>query len=346
MGTIRRRLCVALSAFCLSAMAAPASAQLQTNSQIKCIAAMNDAVSKLAKTQFSVQLKCLKAAAGGALPMGQTIATCVTADAAGKVAAGVAKTAGKEPKVCPSGLTDFAYTSSAVATTAGIDAAHYTFDDLMALDASGSILSAAADKPGAACQAAISKAAAKLLGATLAEFRSCKKAGLADGSITSSVQLWNQCFDAVTADASGKIGSASSKLADAFAAKCAESAQASVLPGDCAGAADAPACIAKVARCRTCQAFNTADNLARPCDEFDDAAINGSCATSTTCDDDDGDTYGENCAAGEDCNDVNPDVNPAAVELCNGVDDDCDLTVDNGASCDFPLTCQSGVCLP
>ena len=40
----------------------------------------------------------------------------------------------------------------------------------------------------------------------------------------------------------------------------------------------------------------------------------------------DGDTYSV-CAG--DCNDANPSVHPLAPELCNGVDDNCDGTVDN-----------------
>lgn len=50
------------------------------------------------------------------------------------------------------------------------------------------------------------------------------------------------------------------------------------------------------------------------------------------CTDSDGDGYGSNCAAGPDCNDNNSSVHPGAIELCNGVDDDCDNSVDEGCT--------------
>lgn len=68
------------------------------------------------------------------------------------------------------------------------------------------------------------------------------------------------------------------------------------------------------------------------------------CITYTFYADSDGDTYGNpsasvtqgNPTAPEgyvtnnlDCNDSNPAVNPSAMEICNGIDDDCDGTIDN-----------------
>jgi N-acetylneuraminic acid mutarotase len=60
--------------------------------------------------------------------------------------------------------------------------------------------------------------------------------------------------------------------------------------------------------------------------------------------DDDGDGLSE-CAG--DCNDANADVHPAAVELCNGVDDNCSFQVDEGgdALCDDSDVCTTDSCL-
>lgn len=59
-----------------------------------------------------------------------------------------------------------------------------------------------------------------------------------------------------------------------------------------------------------------------------------------TCVDNDGDGYGSpgdaTCdnGAAEDCNDDNPNINPNAAEICNGVDDNCDGSIDEGFDVD------------
>ncbi len=47
--------------------------------------------------------------------------------------------------------------------------------------------------------------------------------------------------------------------------------------------------------------------------------------------DDDGDGY----KANTDCDDTNPDVNPGAIETCNGIDDNCDGQIDNPVELDY-----------
>ncbi|MBI4138695.1 hypothetical protein HY479_00905 [Candidatus Uhrbacteria bacterium] len=48
---------------------------------------------------------------------------------------------------------------------------------------------------------------------------------------------------------------------------------------------------------------------------------------------------------GGDCDDSDPDRFPTNIEGCDGVDNDCDGTPDNGATCASPLeSCQQGAC--
>lgn len=84
------------------------------------------------------------------------------------------------------------------------------------------------------------------------------------------------------------------------------------------------------------------------CNDVDDdcnGSIDDGVSTSTWYADTDGDTYGDagstidDCAVpsgyvgdATDCDDTQVSVNPGAVEACNGIDDDCDGSVDEGAA--------------
>ncbi|MCC7541767.1 MAG: putative metal-binding motif-containing protein, partial [Deltaproteobacteria bacterium] len=48
---------------------------------------------------------------------------------------------------------------------------------------------------------------------------------------------------------------------------------------------------------------------------------------------------------GNDCDDSRSDVNPRAAETCDGVDQDCDDTTDDGATCPRLEICEAGACV-
>ncbi len=66
----------------------------------------------------------------------------------------------------------------------------------------------------------------------------------------------------------------------------------------------------------------------------------------------DADGYNKRSMGGDDCNDMDPSINPGAIELCDGIDNNCNGQIDEGASssCELPphvelVGCQGGQCV-
>ena len=72
------------------------------------------------------------------------------------------------------------------------------------------------------------------------------------------------------------------------------------------------------------------------------------------CRDEDGDGYGDESCGGIDCDDTNPEINPGAEEICDGIDNNCILGIDeepeassncnNEIFCDGVEFCSAGIC--
>jgi hypothetical protein len=69
-----------------------------------------------------------------------------------------------------------------------------------------------------------------------------------------------------------------------------------------------------------------------------DASIDGGEVDANVCIDADGDGYFAASCGGDDCDDTLSSVHPGAAEVCNGMDDDCDGTADDGVC----LPCAAG----
>jgi streptogramin lyase len=260
----------------------------QDKDQQKCINELNKNFAKVAKTQGKVIGGCIKDGSKGKLG-GQSIEECITADNDGKVGKAQQKTFDKAPSKClvapEFGATD-PNTVNRVAVDKELDLIHEIFGS----DLDDVILDQEVEKAGAKCQIDVAKAATKCPDAKLKEFNKCKKNGLGGKQAPPETSL---PFDDPTDlercmgyDSNNKIKKAcETGLGKAITEKCPSgSVQLSDAfgGGACAaeaatGASELGTCLERLIECQVCLALNEADALSRDCDEFDDAAVNGSC---------------------------------------------------------------------
>ncbi len=240
----------------------------------QCIYKLNRAGGSVAKTQGKESLRCIKGAAAGKVSDAQA---CLTSDDKQKVERAKLKTVATETKSCRT-PPEFGPPAASAVNEAAVSGELAVVADILGSDLTASIILSSSDSAGAACQIAVAKAADKLLAAELRAFFDCKKRGLKDGTVSSAASLSELCFGAIETDIRGKIAKAVSKLSSTLTRRCAAVDLEQTLPGLCAGAADAGACIITSVGCRACRMLEEMDDIARDCDALDDGSINGTCA--------------------------------------------------------------------
>jgi pimeloyl-ACP methyl ester carboxylesterase len=156
--------------------------------------------------------------------------------------------------------------------------------DLFGASLTAAMLPSTTDPAGAKCQAAVQKGTHKLTATLLKQFLACTKAGLAStlpGEQIASAADLAGCFDALLADADGKIGKEETKLATTVDKSCTQAGVAltTAFPGPCTvGTNPFAGCVTARVRCHTCLMLDAWDGLSRLCDAFDDGlANNASC---------------------------------------------------------------------
>jgi len=263
---------VVVTTTALTLIISTAHGQMQTKGQQGCINALNKAGSKVAQSQGKENAGCIKNAGKGKEPDAQG---CLTADGKSKVSKAKDKTAGADAKKCAE-APSFGRAAVGQINTAAGDEEVALVDDVFGSDLTAAIIDAGADKTGAGCQASVSKGMEKIAATKIKTFLKCKKTGLKDGTITSSLTL-DGCFDTVAADA--KVDKIIAKLGTTVTKKCTGVDLDAAFPGDCIGALDFAACVDEAVECRVCLTLDAMDNLGRDCDLFDNGAADLSCAS-------------------------------------------------------------------
>ncbi|HYB97681.1 MAG TPA: hypothetical protein VEC57_00965 [Candidatus Limnocylindrales bacterium] len=263
---------------------ASAAAGVQTSDQQRCINVLNKAARRVSTAQAAVQRACLADVAAG---KAVDAASCIEADAKGKVAKARAKAMLQAAKKC-SETPAFAYTGADQASAAAQSQRLALLNDMLDSGSGLTILSRDADAAAAKCQKKVVKAADVFTTKALATFNACKKETLAAGA-TDAVALVSACVDPMPSladDPDAALGAAAARMLSARTTSCSTVDLPTAFPGACAAESTADEfdrCLRRRALCRVCLALDTMDALGASCDLVDDAVANASCGgTSTT----------------------------------------------------------------
>ena len=258
--------------------------QPQTRGQIGCIAGVNKAAAKLAKTRGQETNRCLKDRHAGKLANTtySTLDLCIGADRRGKVTKAQAKLMAAEQKRCQApNVPDYGYAGATLANLTHELAPRTLAVDLLGSPTETAGAAGAADKSVGACQRAVLAGATKLLDTKLSTFGRCKQTLLKSAAIF-NMQGFAACLSAldVTSNPYGsKIAKAVASTTVKVDKACKTVVTGSALPGRCAGLTGSGLgdCVAASAGCEACLALTTTDAFSYDCDTFDDGQANSSC---------------------------------------------------------------------
>jgi len=272
-----------------SAAASAGGSAPQSKDQQKCITSFGNAAAQVAKARAAENERCLKAFGKGKLaPFGtDSLRSCLSRDAKGKVAKQVAKLEKVADKSCsaPGDVPDFG-----IAAGGTREAAHQAREqatapllDVLSENLFGTALACDDDPDGCKCQQAVADGVASLQTAIFAEFARCAKGALRDGA--ASAGALGACFSdpalpgSVANDGKRRIENRVNRLTKLSATRCAGVAAPEPFPGQCLGLVgdELAACVAQRAECRACLALNAIHGLDEPCDLADDGVDDGSC---------------------------------------------------------------------
>lgn len=260
---------VAAALICVCSL--PASAQMQSKTQQKCINTLNKDMAKKAAKQAKVMRKCIKYQAKGLLPSADS---CFTNNPAATALA--TKTCTDETNQCTD-APDFGRTDCATineTTSAETQGLYESVYGAAPIDSA--VIACSADRAACSCQDTGANGIAKLYQTALKTYDKCKKTGLKDGSITSSSGL-ESCL---SADPKNKISKKAQKLTASVTKKCGTTADAFNGPCDSLSTGGPlEACLVRETKCAACEVICESDGIDANCDLVDDGISNSTCSS-------------------------------------------------------------------
>lgn len=322
-----------------------------TKDETKCVSALNKDGAAVGQQQGKENLACVKAAGKGQLT--GTAQACLTADAKGLVAAKMQKTTTDEQKNCGD-APDFAYTDAGTVNALSRQSELDLVEDVFGTDLDGALATCATDGDACKCQHTVLNRVEKIAKAERSAFLKCKKTALktADGPEDVAACI----ADVATKDSiaaarqpGGKVAKDVAKLGGEIAKKCDEPmVTGGAFPGACTGLSGDVLrdCLDGRLACGMCRSLGLMDGLVVDCDSFDDGAVNASCTNPVCVPGSTAPCYSGPpgtlnvgiCTAGTQVCDASGtsygactgQVVPSAEVCFNGLDDDCDGTIDDG----------------